>query len=154
MAQDTWVSGLFTEGVDAEIDGGTLRLTRDGLTIELEEESHAELLGTTWTLESILTGDTASSVPAGAQPATLDIAEDGTVTVFAGCNRGGAAVEVSGDTLTFSPLALTRMACRDEGASTVEAAVVAVIDGEVEMALSGQTLTLTKGDKGLAFKAS
>lgn len=154
MAQDTWVSGLFTEGVHAELDDGTLRLTRDGLTIELVEEADADVVGTKWTLESIITGDSASSLPAGAEPATLEIGDDGAATVFAGCNSGGSSVVVSDDTITFSALALTKMACRDDGASTVEQAVVAVLDGEVEMAVDGPTLTLTKDGQGLTFRAS
>ena len=56
------------------------------------------------------------------------------------------------DTLELEPLRLTMMACEGE-AGTVEAAVLAVLDGTVEVAIDGKVLTLTKGDNALGFRA-
>lgn len=153
MAQDAWLSGLLTEGLPATLDGATLTLESADVTIELEEEADTEVLGTTWTLETLIANEAASSLPADVDPPTLVIADDGTATVFAGCNTGGTTVTVGETTLTFDPMRLTMMACEGE-AATVEAAVVAVLDGEVEMVVSGETLTLTKGDLGLTFRAT
>jgi heat shock protein HslJ len=153
QAQDEWLVALLTEGVEAEPDGDLLTLTSDTVTIELQAEVDASLTGTTWTLESTIDGDTASSVPAGVEPPTLEIADDGTVSLFAGCNRGSGTVVFTGATMTFEPLALTRMACEGE-ASAVEATVVAVLDGSVDVAIEGDSLTITNGDRGLVYRAT
>ena len=89
-------------------------------------------------------------MPAGVEPPTLEIADDGTVTLFAGCNRGGGTVVITDTTMTFEPLVLTMMACEGE-AGTVEATVVAVLDGSVDVAIEGDTLTITNGDRGLVY---
>lgn len=153
QAQDEWLAALLTEGVEAELDDETLTLTTDTVTIVLQAEADASLTGTAWTLESIIDGDTASSVPAGVEPPTLEIAADGTVTLFGGCNRGGGTVVITDATLTFEPLVLTMMACEGE-AGTVEAAVTAVLDGSVDVAIEGDSLTITNGDRGLVYTAT
>lgn len=158
MAQDTWLSGLLVAGMDAELDGAALVLTADDVTIELLDEQEAvpdqPLTGTTWTLETLIDGETASSVPAEVEAPTLEIADDGSVAVFGGCNRGSGQAEVADDgtAITFGPLATTRMMC-PEGGSDVEAQVLAVLDGEVQVELDGDSLTLTKGDQALGFRA-
>lgn len=158
MAQDTWLSGLLVAGMDAELDGSALVLAADDVTIELLDEQEAvpdqPLTGTTWTLETLIDGETASSVPAEVEAPTLEIADDGSVAVFGGCNRGSGQAEVADDgtAITFGPLATTRMMC-PEGGSDVEAQVLAVLDGEVQVELDGDSLTLTKGDQALGFRA-
>ena len=152
-AQDTWLSELFTAGASAALDDASLTLTADDVTVEMEEEADVAVSGTKWTLDGLIEGDAVSSLPAGVEAPTLDIAEDGTANVFTGCNTGGTTVTVGEGTLSIDPMRLTMMACDGE-AGTVEAAVLAVLDGEVEMAIDSKTLTLTKGDKGLMFTAS
>jgi heat shock protein HslJ len=117
----------------------------------------APLTGTKWTLESIVANDAVSSLPTGVTPPTLDIADDGTVTFSTGCNSGGGSV-VIGDfdgegVLDFGVMRVTLMACEGDGAP-VEASVLAVLDGEVEVSIDGQVLTLTNGGQGLQYRAS
>jgi heat shock protein HslJ len=158
MAQDDWLAKLLVGGVDATLDGPELVLVADDVTIVLLDEQEAvpdePLTGTTWTLDTIIEGETASSVPAGVTPPTLEIAEDATVQVFTGCNRGNGTAEVGDDgtAITFGPLATTRMLCPD-GGSDVEAQVLAVLDGEVQVELDGDQLILSKGDRALGFRA-
>jgi heat shock protein HslJ len=158
MAQDTWLAELLVGGVDASLDGAELVLIAAEVTIALLDEQEAvpdqPLTGTTWTLDTLIDGETASSVPAGVGAPTLEIGDDGTVQVFTGCNRGNGTAEVGdeGTTVSFGPLATTRMAC-PEGGSDVEAQVLAVLEGEVEVDLDGDQLTLTKGDRALGFRA-
>ncbi len=153
QAQDEWLAALLTDGVEAELDDDTLTLTTGTVTIALQAEADASITGTTWTLESVIDGDTVSSLPAGVEPPTLEIADDGTVTLFGGCNRGGGTVVITETTLTFEPLVLTMMACEGE-AGTVEATVMAVLDGSVDVAIEGDTLTITNGDRGLVYTAT
>ena len=76
--------------------------------------------------------------------------------VDTGCNTGSSTVEVTDTTITFGPLALTRMAC-DEELTRLEASVVLVLDGEVTYEISGNTLSIRKdgadGEIGLEFTA-
>jgi heat shock protein HslJ len=45
------------------------------------------------------------------------------------------------------------MACEGE-AGTVEAAVMAVLDGSVDVVVEGDSLTVTNGDRGLVYTAT
>ncbi|WP_421121747.1 META domain-containing protein [Aquihabitans daechungensis] len=151
VAQDTWLTDLLTGGVDAELDGGTLTLTSDEVTIALEAVADSPLTGTAWTLDGTIADEAVASIPAGAKPPTLTIGEDGTAQVFTGCNTGSTTVEIADDTLTFAPMAMTRMAC-EEAAMELEAQVTQVLEGEATYAIEGATLTIRNGDLGLVYE--
>ncbi len=153
--QDAWLTEWFTAGVAVtETDGG-LQLEGDGVTMDLRVggdvgEGGAPLVGVTWTLETISADGTSSNVPASVTAPTLEFADDGTVTLTLGCNSGSATTTTSGDTITFGPVMSTKMAC-DDAAMTVEASVLAVLDGEVTSTIDGDRLTLTKGTSSLTY---
>ncbi len=161
-AQDQWLAQLLSDGVDLSLDGDVLTLTSgDGgdvtMTLRSGDAGLASLTGTTWMLTTIISGDAASSVPAGVDQPTLRIGEDGTAEIFAGCNRGGTAVGTTttdrGEALSFGPIRLTKMACAQD-AMTVEAAVLAVLEAEPTFTISADRgLTLTAPDgTGLEFQ--
>ena len=155
--QDGWLAGFLSEGPTPERDGDTLTLTGGEVTVTMLDQAVAEpakpLTGTRWTLDSIVDGETVSSVPANVDLPTLQLTENGEATVSTGCNRGGASVDIGDATLTFGPMRLTKMACQGEG-PTVEAAVVAVLDGEVEYTIEGLQLSITNGEQGLVYRTS
>jgi heat shock protein HslJ len=68
----------------------------------------ALLSGTSWQLGKI--GD--QPVLEDTQP-TLQFAQGGQVSGSGSCNRFSGTVKLSGETITFGPLAATRMACAD-----------------------------------------
>ncbi|MFN7147981.1 MAG: META domain-containing protein [Microthrixaceae bacterium] len=161
-AQDQWLAQLLVDGVDVSLDGDVLTLTSaDGgdvtMTLTSGDAELASLTGTTWMLTSIISGDAASSVPAGVDQPTLRIGEDGMAEIFAGCNRGGSAVGTTttdaGEALSFGPIRLTRMAC-GEDAMSVEATVLSVFEAEPTFTISADRgLTLTAADgTGLEFQ--
>jgi heat shock protein HslJ len=158
MTQDQWLAELLTAGAQARLEANTLTLSADAVTITLLDESEASpdqpIVGTVWTLDSVITGETVASVPTDVGPPTLTFTEDARVEVYAGCNRGsgGAEVAADGSTITFEPIATTRMACSPD-AMDLEASVLAVLDGEVAAEVDGGSLTLTKGDAGLVYRA-
>ncbi|CAN5648131.1 hypothetical protein BH10ACT3_BH10ACT3_11360 [soil metagenome] len=156
MEQDQWLTTWLTAGVAVTATEQGITLDGDGVTMEFATSGSndtASLIGPTWTLNELISGDSASSLPVGAKPATLVFVQGGEVNVFAGCNTGGTSVTTSGDTATFEPMRLTRMAC-EQAAMDVENAVTAVLDGDVTYELDGTTLTLTKGGTGLRFTAA
>lgn len=155
-AQDEWLSG-FLRGTPAwELAGPTLTLRGEDTELTLTERGVAEparpLVGTRWTVTTLIDGQTASSGPVGTPPATMTFGKD-RVEVFAGCNSGSAGYRISGDTMTFEPLVLTRKACPGE-IMTLESAVVAVLEGSVTYRVESATLTLEHpSGKGLQLRA-
>lgn len=159
MDQEQWLSRtVFSEPLVATMEGQTLTLSREGLELVLTDRAVASpdllLEGTAWQLDGVRSGDSVSSVPAGIHVPTLTIETDGTVHLHTGCNAGGTTATVSDSTITFGPVVTTKMACADEAGRETEAAVLAVLDGSVDWSITEHTLTLTKGDRGLVYRAA
>lgn len=153
-AQDQWLAGFLADAPDIVLDGEVLTLDgTDGgdvvITLQDDGAETSALIGTTWTLGSVVEGESASSVPAGVEPPTLTIGEDGMAQVFTGCNRGSSAVGTTtterGELLTFSPVRLTKMAC-EPAAMQLETTVLAVLDAQPAVEVVGDQLTLTAPD--------
>lgn len=83
-------------------------------------------------------------------PVTLDVTEQLEVSGQSACNRYVGSVEVDGASVTFSPLASTRMAC-EEPVMAIEAAYLGAL-AEVERgARDGESLTLSGAGVELVF---
>ncbi|MFE7059954.1 META domain-containing protein [Streptomyces californicus] len=141
----------------AELSGKKLTLTKEGgTTMELSEEKAADLVGTRWTVTTLLAGETATTVPADLpkeRTPYLTLADDGTVRGNSGCNSFSGKATVKGSTIDFGAIAGTRKMC-PEPEMEVERAVLAALDGPVTYTVKGSTLTLTaKGGKGLGATA-
>jgi heat shock protein HslJ len=154
MAQDQWLAALL-DGATIALAGDTLTLAKNGVLLTLVDRDVADpgrpLIGTRWVVDGLVSGDAVSSVPAGVVAAL--VFAPGRVDVEAGCNRGGGAVTVTDGTLTFGPIALTKMACPG-GAMEVERIVSAVLTGEVRYAIEAGTLRLDAGTVGLVLRAA
>jgi len=154
MDQDQWLAGLL-DGAVIALDGDTLTLAKDGVRLTLRDREVADpdrpLAGTRWVLDGIVAGGAVSSVPAGVVAALTFT--DGQVDVETGCNRGGGAVTITAATLTFGPIALTKMACAAD-AMAVERALTAVLSGQVGYTIDAATLTLDAGGRGLILRAA
>jgi heat shock protein HslJ len=150
--QDTWLAGVLKAGPSWRLDGSNLTLTTGETTLALTDREVVQpnmgLKGPRWTLDTLVDGETASSVAAGVE-ASLVFGEDH-VDVHAGCNQGSATYRVDGDSIIFGPLVLTRMAC-PEDVMAVERAVVDVLQGEVTYMIDADRLTL-KGPSGKALQ--
>ena len=109
MAQDTWLGEFLASSPSISLDGSTLSFSGDDVTITLDEIEPATLVGTTWTVTGTVANEAVSSVPADSS-ASITIADDGIAAVNTGCNTGSGSVEVSDDTLTFGPIAITKKA--------------------------------------------
>ena len=97
-AQDDWLFGFLGSQPAIAQEGDKLTLTSGETVIALQDREVAEpdlpLTGTTWTVDTILAGDAATSVPADLV-ATLIFNRDGTVEIAAGCSPGTGTYEVS-----------------------------------------------------------
>ena len=155
MDQDTWLAAVLTSRPTVALDGDTLALTAEGTLVTLVDRETANpdrpLEGTTWLLDSIVTGSTTAAVAPGVRRPTLQL-DAGTMTVDTGCNTGSGSYTVAGDQITFGPLAMTLIAC--EGVTNdVEQAQLAVLTGTATAAVTDGVLTLTNGDRGLHYLA-
>lgn len=145
MDQDAWLADLLTSEPTVLLADDTLTLTSGGTVVILSDEEvvvpDASLTGTTWVLDSLITADAASSVPAGVRSTVL-FKPSGLVFAELGCNTGRGGYQADDSTITFEPMATTRMAC-EEAATSVEDAVLAVLQGEVRFSIDGESLVLT-----------
>jgi heat shock protein HslJ len=157
MDQDQALSAFLASRPTVDVSGDTLTLTGDAGVIELQDREVADpdrpLEGTTWRLDSVVTNDAATAW-ADVEP-TLTI--DGTAASWAlGCNTGVGDVTVDGDTITFGPVGVTKMAC-EGNAAEVEAAILGVITAwetagtTVTWEINADQLTLSNGTDGLTF---
>ena len=157
MAQDSWLAAFLGAGPTFALDGNSLALTSGTTVVTLLDREVAEpdqpLVGPTWSLSTIITGDTASSVPVGIS-AWLTFAADGTFAMNDGCNSGGGTYVLDGDTIRFADIVTTKMACA-RPADQVAQAFLTVIgsQGAITFAIDANSLTLTAGAAGLQFSA-
>ncbi len=98
----------------------------------------AELVGTTWTL--VLLGAESVVVAEGGQEPHLILDAEGRVQGSGGCNRLMGGYATAGADLTFTPLAMTRMACPD--GADVEPRFVAALEATRRWRILGRQLEL------------
>ncbi|MFD7444352.1 META domain-containing protein [Streptomyces sp. NPDC059909] len=126
----------------------------NGDSIALTRQTDAPLVGTEWTVTSLVTGDTAASLPAGTEKkAHFVFGEDGFVRGSLGCNSFSGTAKISGSEITFGRLATTRRMCPGPE-MTLERAVAKVLRGTVTYEQQHRGLSLTaKSGEGLAATA-
>jgi heat shock protein HslJ len=158
MAQDDWLVTFLTSDPTFVLNGFDLTLTSGTTVVTLVDREIAEpdqpLTNITWGLASFIDGDVVSSVPVGVS-AQFTFADDGTFSANFGCNSGGGKYSLDGDTITFSDVVMTKMACGGAGGA-VEQAVLSVIgaEGPITFAIDAGSLTLMAGSIGLQFSAA
>jgi putative lipoprotein len=95
----------------------------------------AELPGTSWVLQGISGAQLGTGVP------TIDFGTDGTVSGSAGCNTFNGTYTVDGSSISFGPLASTKMAC-PVADMAVETAFLAGLAGAKTWSIQALFLTL------------
>jgi heat shock protein HslJ len=158
-AQDAWLGKVLGAGPDWRLDGPRLTVHTADTELVLTDREVADpdlsLAETPWSVDTLVDGSAASSVPAGAA-ATL-VFHDERVDISAGCNTGTAGYSMTGDTIRFGTATMTRKAC-PPGIMRLEAAVLGVVDGVVDGAVTfeidADRLTLNHSSgKGLQLRA-
>lgn len=147
-AQDEWLTALLSGGPAVSMAGDRLTISSPDAELVLTQQKDQPLHDTTWTVTSLVDGQSAGSATT---ESTMTFGPD-EVEITGLCNLKSVAYEENGDKLTFELGMLTRMACA-EPIMTVENAVVRVLDGEATYEVDGTTLTITKGDHSLQLTA-
>ncbi|MFJ6994805.1 META domain-containing protein [Streptomyces sp. NPDC003090] len=139
---------------NTDIGLGRLTLTTPGGdTLALSERPPAPLKGTKWSVDTLLDGKTASSLPTGVRSGPhLTIAADGSATGNLGCNNFTATVKVEGDKMTFDALAITRRMCTTLQNGLEQKLYGTLSSGPVTYRIQGHQLTVTAQD-GSGFGA-
>lgn len=132
----------------AGLSDGRLTLTTDGGdTVALSEEKPAPLVGTAWTVDSLVSGKTAASLPAGSEKkAELTFTEDGKASGSLGCNRFSATAKVSGTTIAFGPVSATRKLCPGPEMELERKLTALLEKGTLAYEVKHRALTLTAPD--------
>lgn len=162
MDQDTRFADLLMASPTVALDGDALVLTAADASIAFLDREVADpdrpIEGTTWTLTTIIDGDSASSIPMDATSTLTFIngadGAGGTAAVATGCNTGSAPATIGEGTITFGPLALTKMACQ-QPLMDLESSVLSVLAGDVTFEIEAGSLTITSssGAAGLQYVA-
>lgn len=160
--QDEWLFGLLGSSPTLALSGDQLTLAAGTTVITLLDRRVAEpdlpLTGRTWTLESIISGDAASSVPTGVT-ATIEFGADGGVRVASGCNTGAGRYTVepgataSTGTLAISDLAMTKKACPGAAGSVETSVLGRLRAATITFEIEASQLRLRAADGGLDFRA-
>jgi len=158
LEQEAWYTKILLASPTIAIDGNTIVLEGGGVRIEYLDREVAtpdlELVGPTWTVDTIISGLGASHAQ-WPHPATLVFGADGKLKVFAGCNGGDGSYSVAGKELTLTSLGLTEKDCEDPLANELEAAVYKLFHGPqpVTWEITVDRLSLRSKDGGLDLVA-
>jgi putative lipoprotein len=127
----TTVTPVLTQGNPSRAD---LMLTRAG---SQAQGAPGALWGTSWRLE-----DLAAAGVVDQSQATLEFPQEGKVIGNASCNRFFGSVQVSGDSIAFSRMGATRMACLSEATMTQEAAYLKALESAERYTIDGSSLLI------------
>ncbi|MEU7909010.1 META domain-containing protein [Actinoplanes sp. NPDC049118] len=149
MDQDTWLTDFLQQEPRWRLDGDTLVLSAGTTRLRLVDIRSAEpdrpLTGTRWSVESLLDGEAAASVPAGAD-AHLSF-QGGRVTGSTGCADLDGAASIGDGSITFSRPTTRKRTCTPD-LESLNRAVLDVLKGKVAYSITGARLTLTRADGG------
>lgn len=141
--------------VDAfELAGDRLTLRGGGAELSYERVppvADADLIDTTWLLQSVLTGDATSSVVG--EPAILSFGADGQLSGSTGCRTFSGTFTRAENAISVGSLVTDDRGCSEETAAQ-DAHVLGVLEGMVRISIDGSQLTLTADDgTGLGYQA-
>lgn len=153
--QDKWLMEFLTAGPVWALAGDELVLTLGETEMTLLDREVADpdrpLTGARWQVESLLQGESVSSVPVGAE-AFLEFREDGKVLGNTGCNNLSGGYTREDGSITFTPIVTTKKACADD-VNALERAVLEVLEGTVTAEITADRLELVHpGGSGLHLR--
>lgn len=155
MASESAFHAALAKVRAASRDGDRLTLIGQGVTLVfawVEPPPTAEIVGTTWILDSLIAGEAVSSVMG--DRATLVLAAGGTLSGGTGCRTfTGRWTEANGEIL-FTAFAMDQVEC-ESALAAQDSHVVTVLGDGFRAAVEGRRLTLTgTGNVGLGYLAS
>ena len=136
--------------------GDVAELTGEGVSLTFAVVSPpptTDLVDTTWELDTIIQGETASPAIGSADAALLSLDIEGQLTGSTGCRTFVGEFIETGGTITITNLAMEGNCGADF--QRQDNALVSVLEGEVTVTVDGPHLTLmAAGGEGLRYTAS
>ena len=152
MASEAAYLAALPRVTTVALSGKTLVLS--GPAVELRympvaPVADADPIGTTWILESLISGETASSTVAAA---TLQLSADGRIAVSTGCRQVTGSYTVVEDHLVITLDPYDTIGCAAP-LGDQDAHVLDVLANQPTIGIDGDRLTLSVGGKGLDYRA-
>ncbi len=148
--QDEWLADFFTSQPSLSLSGDRLTLTGTDATLEFVDSEVAEpdrpLIGPTWTIDTLIDGETVSIVPV---TATVQFRTDGEMRLNDGCNNVTGTFASSGSTLTLSDITTTDRGCEGINFAVAQHIGEVLTGGTLQFEIDAARLSLQRGDKGL-----
>jgi len=154
MASETAYMTALQKVTTAERSGNALVLSGPGVELRfalIPPVANADLVGTTWILDSLISGDAVSSTVG--EPATLQLNADGTFAASTGCRDVTGRYTVEGNTLRTTLDPYDTIGCAN-GVGDQDTHVLKVLSDGFSATIQGQSLALTAGDKGLGYRVA
>lgn len=137
-----------------DVIDGQLAMRGDGVDLRFDRQPEppvAELVGTTWVLETLFVGDVASQT--AGDPATLELGADGTFTGSTGCRTFDGRWTEFGAQIQAPELTMGETECAPDLVEQ-DSHVVSVIGDGFVPTIEGDLLTLVDpGGIGLVYRA-
>jgi heat shock protein HslJ len=153
-AQDEWLMDLLQSSPAWLLDGDRLTLTAADTEIVLLDREVADpdrpLEGTRWLVDTIISGDVASSMLTGTEGSAWFVVEGERFTASSGCRAFEGNVELGEGTLRFGDVVQTDPMCAEEYRE-VDEAMQAIFGGEVEYSIEAGRLTFTQTGGGVGL---
>jgi heat shock protein HslJ len=151
QSQDQWLAAYFASSPRLTRQGPRLSLSSDEASFQFMERSLLEpdrpLTGRTWTIDTIIAGDQARSVPLAP---TLSFLINGTVQVFTTCTTGVGFYAAVDQRLTFFQVEYIEKPCDAAGDASIDESIRRMLgDGTVDFAIDRERMTITLGSDGL-----
>jgi heat shock protein HslJ len=152
MASESAFLAALPRATTATRDGDSLVLT--GAHVELRFSRvapvvDAELVGTTWILDSLISGDAVSSTVG---EATLELSVNGRISASTGCRDVTGTYTMSEGRVQVTLDPYDMIACISP-LGDQDSHVLNVLTSGFEVRVDGNRLTMTAGDKGLGYRA-
>lgn len=154
MASEAAYTGALSRVSQIGRDGADLVLRGRGVELRfvaLPPPPTAELVDTSWRLETVFVGDVAAA--AAGEPARLTLRSDGTFTGSTGCRSFAGTWVEDGERIRDTSMQMDGAECAAELAQQ-DATIVSVVGDGFVPSIEGDLLTLTDpGGAGLVYRA-
>ena len=112
-----------------------------------------DLVAQTWVVDTFIENETATAYNLASDP-TVTFSEDGTFSMFGGCNEFAGNYATSGSDITFSEIVSTDMECFDSSIQDVEMLMSSVFsEGTASYEVDANRLTIERGDDAISALA-
>jgi heat shock protein HslJ len=155
MQQEQAVGAALVKVAAYRLDGELLELTDAAgqPLLRFVRLKPTPLVGQVWQLQDYNNGKKAMVSVRNGTEITLEFRDDGTLGGSDGCNRYMSGYTLEGETLTFGPVATTRMACKGPQGAVEQARAYAAALGIVRgYRIDGGELTLLDGEGKAAVR--